>query len=154
VQAAQPFHCVRAAVELDRSAVGKYRAEFSLDIPHAGHVRRVILEILPDQIFGGGERWGDISIFRRRLLSFVVDALDDHVHDEGDRLAGAAMADDVSETFGRGVERPEMRPRQVRDGDDVGLKRGSRHVAVIAQLLQVVFASGAVDREHQNLFRL
>jgi hypothetical protein len=75
------------------------------------------------------------------LLSFVVDALDDHVDDEGDGLAGPTMADDVSETFGRGMERPEMRPRQVRDGDDVGLKRGSQHMAVIAQLMQVVFAS-------------
>jgi hypothetical protein len=39
------------------------------------------------------------------------------------------------------VERPEMRPRQVWDGDDVGLKRGSQHVAIITRLLQVVFAS-------------
>ena len=43
VQAAQPFDGVRAAVELDRPAVRKYGAELSLDIPHAGNVRCVIL---------------------------------------------------------------------------------------------------------------
>jgi hypothetical protein len=103
--------------------VEEYRAEFSLDILHVGDVCGVIFEILPHQIFGGGERGGDISVFRRRLLPFVIDALDDHLHDEGDGLAGAAMRDDIAETFGRGVVRPEMRPRQVWDGDDVRLKR-------------------------------
>jgi hypothetical protein len=38
VQAAQPFHCVRAAVQLDRPAMGEYGAELSLDIPHARNV--------------------------------------------------------------------------------------------------------------------